>query len=116
MTTITTMTNTMNRRTTIALLPPWLLQVIMVVMMIATCLAAGDLLADEPTDPLTHANALSKAFRQAAEKASPSVVVVRSEVKPQPAAQGRGPQRGGENPFKGTPFEDFFRDGLPEGF
>ncbi|MFM8634914.1 MAG: trypsin-like peptidase domain-containing protein, partial [Planctomycetia bacterium] len=61
-------------------------------------------------------NALSKAFRQAAEKATPSVVVVRSEVKPQPAAQGRGQQRGGENPVKGTPFDDVFRDGLPEGF
>lgn len=72
--------------------------------------------ADEPVSPLTHANALSRAFRHAAEKATPSVVVVRSEAKPQPQQRGRGPQRGGDNPFKGTPFEDFFRDGLPEGF
>jgi serine protease Do len=72
--------------------------------------------ADEPASPLTHANALSRAFRHAAEKATPSVVVVRSEAKPQPQQRARGPQRGGDNPFKGTPFEEFFRDGLPEGF
>ena len=81
----------------------------------AAVLALPALRADEPSDPLTHATALSKAFRQAAEKATPSVVVVRSEAKPKRAPQGRGQQRG-ENPFKGTPFEDFFRDGLPEGF
>jgi S1-C subfamily serine protease len=72
--------------------------------------------AEEPASPLTHANALSRAFRHAAEKATPSVVVVRSEAKPRPEQRPRGPQRGGPNPFEGTPFEDFFRDGLPEGF
>jgi serine protease Do len=72
--------------------------------------------AEESGDPLAHANALSQAFRSAAEKATPSVVVVRSEAKPRPASKERGPQRGGENPFKGTPFEEFFRDGVPEGF
>jgi len=71
--------------------------------------------ADEATEAMSHATALSKAFRHAAEVATPSVVVVRSEAKPKKTPQGRGPQRG-ENPFKGTPFEDFFRDGLPEGF
>jgi serine protease Do len=80
--------------------------------------------ADEASEALMHATSLSKAFRNAAEKATPSVVVVRSETKAKrPAARGQrqGPQRrggggGGENPFKGTPFEDFFRDGMPEGF
>ncbi|MFM8435699.1 MAG: hypothetical protein ACKOBP_10240, partial [Planctomycetia bacterium] len=69
-------------------------------------------------DAMAHATALSKAFRHAAEHATPSVVVVRSEAKAKPAA-ARDRQRrggGGENPFKGTPFEDFFKDGLPEGF
>ena len=67
-------------------------------------------------DDLVHANALSKAFRRAAELATPAVVVVRSESKPQKAT-GRGPQRGrGDNPFRGTPFEGMFPDGLPEGF
>jgi serine protease Do len=71
--------------------------------------------ADETAEAMSHATALSKAFRHAAEVATPSVVVVRSEAKAKPAPQGRGPQRG-DNPFKGTPFEEFFRDGLPEGF
>jgi serine protease Do len=70
---------------------------------------------------LVHANALSTAFRNAAEIATPSVVVVRSEVKPKQAARGRGrgpaPQKGPQkNPFEGTPFEGMFPDGLPEGF
>ena len=72
-------------------------------------------------DALMHANSLSKAFRHAAEHATPSVVVVRSETKAKKQPAGRGQQRRGrdnarENPFKGTPFEDFFRDGMPEGF
>ncbi|MFM8705583.1 MAG: Do family serine endopeptidase [Planctomycetia bacterium] len=68
-------------------------------------------------EDLMHANSLSKAFRHAAEHAIPSVVVVRSETKAKQVASGRGPQRpNGENPFKGTPFEDFFKDGMPEGF
>jgi serine protease Do len=70
-------------------------------------------------EALSHANALSKAFRHAAEHATPSVVVVRSETKARkapPRGDRRGGGGGGENPFKGTPFEDFFRDGMPEGF
>ena len=74
--------------------------------------------ATATAEAVAHATALSKAFRHAAENATPSVVVVRSEAKARPAAQGRNRQRQGadDNPFKGTPFEDFFRDGLPEGF
>ena len=70
-------------------------------------------------EAMAHATALSKAFRHAAEHATPSVVVVRSEAKAKPAPdrdRQRQRQGGGENPFKGTPFEDFFKDGLPEGF
>ena len=63
---------------------------------------------------LMHANALSTAFRNAAELATPSVVVVRSEIKSRPA-RGRRPERRA-NPFEGTPFEGMFPDGLPEGF
>lgn len=57
---------------------------------------------------LKHANALSEAFNKAAEIAMPSVVTVRSKAKAHPVAKGRGAQPRGENPFKGTPFEDFF--------
>ena len=65
---------------------------------------------------LVHANALSTAFRNAAGIATPSVVVVRSEVR---AKQGRARGRGAapqQNPFEGTPLEEMFPDGLPEGF
>ena len=64
---------------------------------------------------LMHANALSTAFRHAAEIATPSVVVVRSEVKPR-RVRGRAPGGRQGNPFEGTPFEGMFPDGLPEGF
>ena len=77
--------------------------------------------ADQPSaDAMAHATALSRAFREAAEATTPTVVVVRSEVKArQPQGrqpQGRGPRGRGDNPFKGTPFENMFPDGLPEGF
>jgi len=67
-------------------------------------------------EALVHASALSTAFRHAAETATPSVVLVRSETKAKRQA-GRGQQRPrGANPFKGTPLEEMFPDGLPEGF
>jgi hypothetical protein len=64
---------------------------------------------EPPAAALEHAGALSKAFRYAAEKATPSVVVVRSESKPKDGPRNeRGGRRGNGNPFKGTPFEDMF--------
>jgi len=72
--------------------------------------------ADQPSaDAMAHATALSRAFREAAEATTPTVVVVRSEVKAR-QPQGRGPRGRGDNPFKGTPFENMFPDGMPEGF
>jgi len=63
-----------------------------------------------------HATALSTAFRHAAEVATPSVVLVRSTTKPKSRGQGQGQrQQRGENPFRGTPLERMFPDGLPEG-
>jgi len=83
---------------------------------VVAALAPVAVRAEAAADDLVHANALSKAFRRAAEAATPAVVVVRSQAKPKKAT-GRGPQRGrGENPFKGTPFEGMFPEGLPEGF
>ena len=90
--------------------------------MAASLAAAGGLLLNLPAargddalataQALVHANALSAAFRNAAEIATPSVVVVRSRVKLK-QAEGRGRAA---NPFEGTPFEGMFPDGLPEGF
>ncbi len=55
---------------------------------------------------LEHANMLSQAFNHAAEVAMPSVVTIYSTTKAQ-AVSGARP-KGGQNPFKGTPFEEFF--------
>jgi serine protease Do len=54
----------------------------------------------------SHASALSKAFRNAAEVATPSAVKIHSVTKSK-AIRGINGQRG-ENPFKGTPFEEMF--------
>ena len=78
--------------------------------------------AARAADPLTaaealvHATALSTAFRNAAEIATPSVVVVRSVVKPKRADANGGPRERKANPFQGTPFEGMFPDGVPEDF
>ncbi len=57
-------------------------------------------------EALRHANMLSEAFNHAADVAMPSVVTIHSKTKSQPVARNRG--NGEANPFKGTPFEEFF--------
>ncbi len=67
--------------------------------------------APKEVNPVTlrHAEQLSAAFHDAAAVALPSVVTIRSKAKAQPVANnGRNRMPQGENPFKGTPFEDFF--------
>ena len=64
-----------------------------------------------PKHAIEHADSLSNAFRYVAEVADPSVVSIQTKSKSQNVARtmpGRGFE--GENPFKGTPFEDFFKD------
>jgi serine protease Do len=69
--------------------------------------AVGQESADKPNPAaLEHANMLSEAFNHAAEVAMPSVVTIYSKTKAQPVS-GVRPNRG-QNPFKGTPFEEFF--------
>jgi serine protease Do len=56
---------------------------------------------------------LSTAFRKAAEMAVPTVVTIETRTKPQVARDLHGNKDSddrfhGQNPFKGTPFEDFF--------
>ncbi len=72
------------------------------------------------SDPsVIHAKALSQAFREAASVASPSVVRIDSHesAKKVKGMRGQGysfkgtPFGGGDNPFKGTPFENMFPDG-----
>jgi serine protease Do len=52
-----------------------------------------------------HAESLSKAFRNAADQVLPTVVKIKSRTTRRVV---RGSNRPGENPFRGTPFEDFF--------
>lgn len=63
-----------------------------------------------------HAEELSRAFSNAAKIAMPSVVTVSSRMKAHPGSKSdSNPFKGRENPFKGTPFEDFFgRRGLQD--
>ncbi len=63
--------------------------------------------------PQRHAEGLSTAFRQASEVATPPVVRIEAHAKAKAVRRGRPETRpfpGGENPFKGTPFEDLFKD------
>lgn len=57
-------------------------------------------------DPIVHAKALSRAFRKAAEATVPTVVKITTQSK----APARNRTRRGGNPFRGTPFEEFFND------
>jgi serine protease Do len=61
-----------------------------------------------------NANQLSEAFRAAAEEAVPTVVTIETHTKshavPNDGPRGSRSNSRGENPFKGTPFEDFFHD------
>jgi len=60
---------------------------------------------------IEQAQSLSRAFRAAAKQVLPTVVEVRTTIKPSEPTVDR--QFRSENPFKGTPFEDFFGDDLP---
>lgn len=77
-------------------------------------------LTPQQQDAIDSAHHLSSAFRTVAEELLPSVVSIEnrpavasrwnSKAKPQPSQDGMQ----GENPFRGTPFEDMFR-GLERG-
>ncbi|MGD9645370.1 MAG: Do family serine endopeptidase [Pirellulales bacterium] len=60
----------------------------------------------EAKQAISEANQLSKAFRHAAHTAMPTVVKIKARTKQREVAN-RGSE---ENPFRGTPFEDMFRD------
>jgi len=73
----------------------------------------------------SHAKELSHAFRSAANIILPTVVTIETSTKAKNVkSDGRRPNMGplnprggnGENPFKGTPFEDFFEQHGMEGF
>jgi serine protease Do len=76
--------------------------------------AFGQTASSAPGEPQRHAEGLSEAFRQAAEVATPTVVKITSQAKAKAPRRVRTPEglpfRDGENPFKGTPFEEFFKN------
>ncbi|MBI3465553.1 MAG: trypsin-like peptidase domain-containing protein, partial [Planctomycetes bacterium] len=59
-------------------------------------------------DPaILHAKGLSRAFRTAVSVATPSVVQITTRTR---VRVPRGGRNQGENPFRGTPFEDLFNE------
>lgn len=60
-----------------------------------------------PPEAALHAEEMSRAFRGAAEAILPTVVTIETVTKPKAIRGTRRPQ---QNPFKGTPFEEFFND------
>jgi len=69
----------------------------------------GQTSAQQQSDPngIAKARSLSRAFRGAARRVMPTVVKIQTTTKPQKVEQSRG-RMPRQNPFKGTPFEDFF--------
>ncbi len=67
----------------------------------------GRAVADD--EAIQHANRLSEAFRAAAKKVLPTVVRVNRLAEADAGPITSGPH----NPFRGTPFEDFFDEDMP---
>src|ERR1700676_5536052 len=61
---------------------------------------------------VSSAKELSHAFRYAAETAGPSVVKIHSHTGAKKVSGTPGMNRMQQNPFKGTPFEDMFPNGI----
>ena len=78
---------------------------------VSTWSLTASLTAQEPSIPPSRrqADELSAAFRYAAKEVLPSVVTIQKIAAPVRRDEAR-PRRPRENPFEGTPFEDFFRD------
>ncbi len=71
------------------------------------------------SESIAAARHLSNAFRSVSQQVLPSVVSIENRPKPvpiksQPSSPLQRPIPPGVNPFQGTPFEDFFKDGPPQ--
>jgi serine protease Do len=74
--------------------------------------AKEDAVASAPVgdaQTLAAAQNLSRAFRAAARRVLPTVVMIRTTTRAHQLSEHKAP-RSERNPFKGTPFEDFFGD------
>jgi serine protease Do len=72
----------------------------------------SEIAAQDEASAVSHARALSKAFRKAASETSPSVVTVIGKMKEDPMAEAPGP----EDLFRDPRFRERFPEGLPEEF
>ena len=75
-------------------------------VIVAICVAPAVARAQETTDreAIAHAKSLSRAFRAAAKRITPSVVTIQTKTNAKPP-RADAPR---ENPFKGTPLEDLY--------
>jgi serine protease Do len=83
-------------------------------MILASLCAAVSISAQQPVvdaDAWGHADALSRAFRQAASHVIPTVVTIKTSSRPRSMAGPRGMEEA-PNPFEGTPWEQFFGEGF----
>ncbi|MFV2068679.1 MAG: trypsin-like peptidase domain-containing protein [Pirellulales bacterium] len=85
--------------------------VVLTIAVVAICAGTAD--AQQAEASKAFAKELSAAFRHAAREVLPSVVSIQQIPKPDRSAHQRRPQSPApqvpeENPFKGTPFEEFF--------
>ncbi len=92
----------------------WLSVLIAAVMITSAALLWQVALAQDQqkvNDPeaVAQAKGLSRAFRAASSKVIPTVVKIKTSAKPRIGGQ----RFHSENPFKGTPFEDFFDENTP---
>lgn len=72
---------------------------------------------EQAQQAIASAKSLSTAFRVAADRVAPSVVMIESKTRSAPTDQVRRLNRpsDGQNPFRGTPFEDLFKGDNPLG-
>jgi len=84
---------------------------VMIAMVLGGTLWQTRTWAEDPNG-VEKAKSLSRAFRAAAKEVLPTVVKITTVTKPRVLDVPKG-RRQRENPFRGTPFEDFFNDEQP---
>jgi len=91
--------------------PRWVLALVLLAIVGLCGNAWKTSLSAEDAGAVARAQELSRAFRAAAQKVVPTVVMVKTTTKPRAERLGRSYR--GRNPFQGTPFEDFFNEDVP---
>ena len=92
----------------------WTVMTVIAALSLGAASVSSQLVAAE-SDAVSGAKSLSFAFRAAVDKVKPTVVKITTLAKPRSGRSGAGTESR-ENPFKDTPFEDFFPDDQAQGF